>query len=275
MRALVAPASVEREECHIGRARRGAVRAMFYFPLVTASTNALRVVIADDHQLFREGLRGMLQEAGMEVVGEAADGADAVALVQELRPQVAVLDLNMPGTSGLQALRRIARSNPDIQTVVLTVSAEDGDVVEALAAGACGYLLKDTHVDRLADGIRQAAAGHMVLSRDVAKTLIARVRAEAEAQAAREDGSMASDGGSAVAVAATVAEATEEEHPPLTPREREVLGLIVEGADNVAIGRALSISPHTVKQYVTNIFEKLGVRSRVQAAVYAVRTELV
>jgi two-component system, NarL family, nitrate/nitrite response regulator NarL len=249
-------------------------RRLFYFPPVAASTNALRVVIADDHQLFREGLKGMLQDAGMEVVGEAADGADAVALVQELRPEVAVLDLSMPGTSGLQALRRIARSNPDIQTVVLTVSAEDGDVVEALAAGACGYLLKDTHVDRLADGIRQAAAGHMVLSHGVAKALIARVRAEAEAQAAREDTSVGSDGTSAAAVAAVVEEAIEE-RPPLTPREREVLGLIVEGADNVAIGLALSISPHTVKQYVTNIFEKLGVNSRVQAAVYAVRTELV
>ncbi|HEV3320612.1 MAG TPA: response regulator transcription factor [Solirubrobacteraceae bacterium] len=241
------------------------------------STDALRVVIADDHQLFREGLKGMLQDAGMEVVGEAADGADAAALVAELQPAVAVLDLNMPGTSGLQALRRIARSNPDIQTVVLTVSAEDGDVVEALAAGACGYLLKDTHVDRLADGIRQAAAGHMVVSGDVAKALIARVRAEAQGDAHAAAGASAGPGGTSAAGIAAAAAAAEEAHgerPALTPREREVLQLIVEGADNVAIGRALSISPHTVKQYVTNIFEKLGVHSRVQAAVYAVRAEL-
>lgn len=213
----------------------------------------------------------------MEVVGEAADGADAAALVAELQPAVAVLDLNMPGTSGLQALRRIARSNPDIQTVVLTVSAEDGDVVEALAAGACGYLLKDTHVDRLADGIRQAAAGHMVVSGDVAKALIARVRAEAQGDAHAAAGASAGPGGTSAAGIAAAAAAAEEAHgerPALTPREREVLQLIVEGADNVAIGRALSISPHTVKQYVTNIFEKLGVHSRVQAAVYAVRAEL-
>jgi two-component system nitrate/nitrite response regulator NarL len=247
---------------------------LLYFPPVDASTDALRVVIADDHQLFREGLKGMLQDAGMEVVGEAADGADAAALVAELQPEVAVLDLNMPGTSGLQALRRIARSNPDIQTVVLTVSAEDGDVVEALAAGACGYLLKDTHVDRLAEGIRQAAAGHLVISGDVAKALIARVRADADAQAVLVDAGVGRGGMGAVGVVAAVEEAIEE-RPALTPREREVLRLIVEGADNVAIGQALSISPHTVKQYVTNIFEKLGVRSRVQAAVYAVRTELV
>jgi DNA-binding NarL/FixJ family response regulator len=250
---------------------------LFYFPPVDVSTDALRVVIADDHQLFREGLKGMLQDAGMEVVGEAADGADAAALVAELQPAVAVLDLNMPGTSGLQALRRIARSNPDIQTVVLTVSAEDGDVVEALAAGACGYLLKDTHVDRLADGIRQAAAGHMVVSGDVAKALIARVRAEAQGDAHAAAGASAGPGGTSAAGIAAAAAAAEEAHgerPALTPREREVLQLIVEGADNVAIGRALSISPHTVKQYVTNIFEKLGVHSRVQAAVYAVRAEL-
>ena len=257
----------------MGRARR-----LLYFPPVDASINALRVVIADDHQLFREGLKGMLQDAGMEVVGEAADGADAVALVAQLQPAVAVLDLNMPGTSGMQALRRIARSNPDIQTVVLTVSAEDDDVVEALAAGACGYLLKDTHVDRLADGIRQAAAGHMVLSGEVAKALIARVRAEAhaDAQAPAAEASAAPGGASAgVGTAATTVEKAVEQRPALTPREREVLRLIVEGADNVAIGRELSISPHTVKQYVTNIFEKLGVRSRVQAAVYAVRAGLV
>jgi two-component system, NarL family, nitrate/nitrite response regulator NarL len=234
---------------------------MFYFACVDASSNGLRVVIADDHRLFREGLKGLLQEAGMEVVGEASDGAEAAALVQELKPEVAVLDLNMPGTSGLQALRRIARSDPGIQTVVLTVSSDDGDVVEALAAGACGYMLKDTNADRLADGIRQAAAGHMVLSSNVAGALMARVRTEAETAAQPPP---------ELEPAPRISE-----EPPLTPREQEVLRLIAEGADNVAIGRALSISPHTVKQYVTNIFEKLGVRSRVQAAVYAVRAGLV
>jgi two-component system nitrate/nitrite response regulator NarL len=249
---------------------------LLYFPRVDDCADALRVVIADDHQFFREGLKGMLEDAGMQVVGEAADGADAAALVQELQPEVAVLDLNMPGTSGLQALRRIARSNPDIQTVVLTVSADDGDVLEALAAGACGYLLKDTNVERLADGIRQAAAGHMVLSGNVAKALVARVRAEtqADAQALAAEASVGYDGTGAAGVAAATVVALEE-RPALTPREEEVLRLIVAGADNVAIGRELSISPHTVKQYVTNIFEKLGVHSRVQAAVYAVRAGFV
>jgi len=209
----------------------------------------------------------MLQDAGMEVVGEAFDGADAVALAQELEPEVLVLDLSMPGTSGLQALRAIAQSKLEIQTVVVTVSAEDDDVLEALAAGACGYLLKDTRADRLVDSIRQAAEGHMVLSSVVAQALMARVRADVDANAVR-----------AKAEAKVIEEedaVAADERPALTPREAEVLRLIAEGADNVAIGRELSISPHTVKQYVTNIFEKLGVRSRVQAAVYAVRAGLV
>ena len=209
----------------------------------------------------------------MTIVGEASNGDEAVALARELGPDVLVLDLNMPGVSGLQALWRIARSGPDIQMVVLTVSAEDADVLAALAAGACGYLLKDTRADRLADGIRQAAEGHMVLSNGVARALRAYVRAgveaesaDAEAEAARLEAELAGAGEDNRA---------QEPSPALTPREVEVLRLIVEGADNVAIGRELSISPHTVKQYVTNIFEKLGVRSRVQAAVYAVRTGLV
>jgi len=218
----------------------------------------VRVVIADDHRLFREGLRELLASTGIEVLGEASNGNEAVALASELAPDVVVLDLNMPGAPGLDALRAIVRTMPAVRTVILTVSAEEGDVVEALAAGACGYMLKDTRLDLLAEGIRQAAEGHMLVSGEVAQALRARVRASVDAA-----GAPAEHGG---------APAREE---LLTPREVDVLRLIAEGADNVAIGLALSISPHTVKQYVTNIFEKLGVRSRVQAAVYAVRAGLV
>jgi DNA-binding NarL/FixJ family response regulator len=238
---------------------------LHYFPPMVSKDGALRVVIADDHRLLRDGLRGTLQGAGMAVVGEASDGAEAVALARKLAPDVVVLDLKMPGVSGLEALRQIERSNPDVQAVVLTVSAADTDVLEALAAGACGYLLKDTRADRLADGIRQAAEGHMVLSGDVAQALTAYVRAGVETAVAEAES----------AAAATSQREAQRELPALTPREEEVLCLIAQGADNVAIGLELSISPHTVKQYVTNIFEKLGVRSRVQAAVYAVRAGLV
>jgi DNA-binding NarL/FixJ family response regulator len=232
---------------------------LVYFQRVTDPVKALRVVIADDHHFFREGLRGTLQDAGMEIVGEASNGAEALALARKLQPDVLVLDLNMPRTSGLVALQGLVQSDPGIQTVVLTVSTEDLDVLDALAAGACGYLLKDTRADRLAEGIRQAAEGHMVLSREVAQALTARVRAEAEANGARP---------------AATGEPAVDEASALTPRETEVLRLLAGGADNATIGRELSISPHTVKQYVANIFEKLGVGSRVQAAVYAIRAGL-
>jgi two-component system, NarL family, nitrate/nitrite response regulator NarL len=216
------------------------------------SENALRVVLADDHHFFREGLREMLATEGMVVVGEAADGAGAVALARELAPDVIVIDLDMPSASSIDALRQIVLASPDAQLVVLTVSADETDVLEALAAGACGYLLKNTRVDELVGGIRLAAGGHAVLSRDVVRALVARVRADNHAA------EQASGNGLA-----------------LTARELEVIQLITAGADNATIGRELSISKHTVKQYVTNIFEKLGVQSRVQAAVYAVRNGLV
>ena len=227
---------------------------------VSNPEEALRIVVADDHRFFRDGLRGMLEAGGMEVVGEASDGDEAVALAHRLAPDVAVLDLNMPGASGLEALRALARTCPDVQAVVLTVSNADADVLEALAAGACGYLLKDTRADALVSSIRQAAEGHMVLSGEIAQALIAHVRAGVDATAAPDPAD----------------ESQAQEHEPgLTPREAEVLRLIAEGADNTAIASALSISPHTVKQYVAHIFEKLGVRTRTEAAVEAVRMGLV
>jgi DNA-binding NarL/FixJ family response regulator len=219
---------------------------------VDPSGNPLRVLIADDHQIFRDGLRGMLESGGMEIVGEAGDGVEAVALTQALAPDVVVIDLNMPKASGLEVLRQIRVSNPEVQAVVLTVSDAEADVLDALVAGACGYLLKDTRVDLLASGIRQAAEGQMVLSRQVSRALMSQVRNGVKS--AVDSVAMSVD---------------------LTPREVQVLRLLAEGADTVAIGKDLSISPHTVKQYVANIFEKLGVRSRVQAAVYAVRAGLV
>jgi two-component system nitrate/nitrite response regulator NarL len=213
--------------------------------------NALRVVLADDHHFFSEGLRRMLAAGGVAVVGEATDGARAIRLVRELTPDVVVMDLKMPNVSGIDAIRQIAKASPDTQLVVLTVSADEADVIEALAAGACSYLLKDTHPDELVGSIRLAGGGHAVLSREVARGLVARVQLDDTAKQAASEG------------------------PELTARELEVIRLIVAGADNAAIGQELSLSRHTVKQYVTNIFEKLGVSSRVQAAVYAVRKGMV
>ena len=212
------------------------------------------MVLADDHHFFREGLRGVLIDDGLAVVGEAVNGAEAVALTRELTPDVVVIDLNMPGSRGVDAIPRIIASSPGVEVVVLTVSADDEDVLEALSAGACSYLVKDTRTDELAGCIRQAAGGQAVLSREVAQTLTSRALKNAL------------DNGAAEQTKATL--------PTLTDRETEVIRLLVAGADNATIGRELSISPHTVKQYMTNIFEKLEVNGRVQAAVYAVRAGL-
>ena len=226
-----------------------------YFPLVEPTEKTLRVVLADDHHFFREGLRGVLIGDGLAVVGEAVNGAEAVALTRELTPDVVVIDLNMPGLRGVHAIPRIIASSPGVEVVVLTVSADGEDVLEALSAGACSYLVKDTRTDELAGCIRQAAGGQAVLSREVAQTLTSRALENAL------------DNGTAEQARATL--------PTLTDRETEVIRLLVDGADNATIGRELSISPHTVKQYMTNIFEKLEVNGRVQAAVYAVRAGLV
>jgi two-component system NarL family response regulator len=219
---------------------------------MSLAPNEIRAVLADDHHFFREGLRDVLTEAGVTIVGEATEGEGAVELTRRLAPDVVVIDLHMPGGAGLDAVREIVAISEDVDVVVLTVSAEQADAIDAIGAGACAYLLKDTPVDELAASVRLAASGHAVLSRAIVRTLAERARREAQ----RPSGP-------------TVAELS------LTARELEVIRLITEGADNATIGRELSISRHTVKQYVTNILEKLGVQSRVQAAVFAVRAGLV
>jgi DNA-binding NarL/FixJ family response regulator len=225
-----------------------------YVRPVNSSGNALRVVLADDHHFFREGLRDMLESAGVSVVGEAKDGAEAVALADELKPDLIVLDLAMPDALGAEALRRIAAMGPQVRMVVLTAILEESDVLEVLAAGACGYILKSAPADELIDGIRRTAGSHVVLSQEVVRTLTRRAGHDNDAVAQAQPGA---DG------------------LVLTTREKDVLRLLVGGADNAAIGLELSISRHTVKQHVTNIFEKLGVHSRVEAAVFAVRAGLV
>ena len=211
----------------------------------------LRVVVADDHRFFREGVRGILENAGMEVVGEASDGAEAVTLTQALEPDVVVMDLNMPHLSGVEATRRILTANPAARVVVLTVSDVNTDVLDAMATGACGYLIKSDPPDALVAAVRNAMSEQAVLSRVVVERLVRGVA---------EDGRPEPPAGP---------------RPELTEREVEVLRLLAQGADNAAIGRGLFISPHTVKQYVAHIFEKLGVRTRTEAAVEAVRMGLV
>jgi DNA-binding NarL/FixJ family response regulator len=208
----------------------------------------IRVVVVDDHELFRRGLRGMLEEQGLRVIGEAANGEEALRLAGHARPDVVVMDLNLPRMSGVEAARKLAVAAPAVNVLVLTVSGDEQSVTEAIEAGARGYLLKDASIEEIAAGIRAAAAGEALVSPRIAAQLIERLRGRATAAPAR---------------------------PGLTEREVEVLRLLAEGRDNHEIADALTISPRTVKNHVASILMKLGLDNRVQAAVYAVRKGIV
>ena len=212
---------------------------------------ALRVLVVDDHRLFRGGLRDVLEESGIAIAGEADSGEEALELAPALSPDVVIMDLTLPGISGAEATRRLLAAEPQLTVLVLTVSAEGGDIDEALAAGARGYLLKDATARELVAGVRAAAAGEAPLSPPVAARLVASMR---DARRARDAAGDPAD---------------------LSERELQVLRLISEGRDNTQIARALYISPETVKDHVSHILVKLGVENRIQAAVYAVRTDLV
>jgi two-component system, NarL family, response regulator LiaR len=205
-------------------------------------------LVVDDHDLFRRGLCALLDEMGANLVGEAADGERAVALVGELAPDVVLMDLNMPALGGVEATREIVRIAPLTSVVVLTVSDREDDVMDAIAAGACGYLLKDATVTDVLRAIDAAAAGESLVSPYVAATLLRRVRA----------GSSHLTGGTALEAA-------------LSAREVDVLKLVAGGKDNAAIARELCISSKTVKNHVSSILLKLQLENRIQAAVYAVR----
>jgi DNA-binding NarL/FixJ family response regulator len=215
-----------------------------------APSNSVTVLLVDDHRLFREGLRDLLLERGFDVVGEAANAERAVSMAAAKRPMVALMDIDMPGGSGIDASRQLAKRCPDTQVVMLTVSPDEADVIESVQAGACGYLLKDASIEEIAAGVRAAAEGEPLLSPRITADLLARVR---EAPAPR---------------------AVPGEQR-LSPRELDVLRLIAEGKGNPAIANELGISEQTVKTHVSSLLEKLGVKNRIQAAVYAVRKGLI
>jgi DNA-binding NarL/FixJ family response regulator len=212
----------------------------------------LRVLLVDDHDLFRTGLRNLLDEqGGIHVIGEGANGSEAVRLVRELAPDVVVMDLNMPAMSGVEATRHITALSPLTRVIVLTISDEDGDVMDAIVAGACGYLLKDASITEVVTGIRAAAVGTSLISPTIASKVLQRVRAST--------------------ADTEMAEAIRTE---LSDRELQVLKLIANGKDNAEIAGELVISPKTVKNHISNILMKLQIQNRIQAAVYAVRSGL-
>jgi DNA-binding NarL/FixJ family response regulator len=219
---------------------------------VEKTLDELRVLLVDDHDLFRSGLVNLLSEHGLHVVGEAENGDVALRLVRELAPDVVIMDLNMPGPSGVDVIRQMTSIAPLTRVVVLTISADDSDVINAVMGGACGYLLKDSSVDQLIAGIRSAAAGESLISPQIAAKMLQMLRAQR----------------SSVDAAETI-------RAELSEREIEVLKLIASGNDNAEIARALFISPKTVKNHISNILMKLQMENRIQAAVYAVRSGIV
>lgn len=208
--------------------------------------------MVDDHDLFRRGVRSLLCDNGVDVVAEAANGTDAVRLATELSPDVVVMDLNLPGMSGLEATWRLADAAPSTRVLVLTVSADDADVSEAVLAGASGYLLKDAPDAAIVHGVQSAAAGESLISPRVATKLLEQLR----------DGATRRDAG-------------DDDQPKLSPRELAVLKLVAEGKGNADIARELFVSPQTVRIHVSNILAKLQIQNRTQAAVYAVRRGIV
>ena len=206
----------------------------------------------DDHDLFRTGLRNLLEEQGVQVVGECENGTDALRAVREVAPDVVVMDLNMPGISGVEATRQISMVAPLTRVLVLTISDQDSDVMDAILAGACGYLLKDSSIQDLMAGIRAASLGESLISPNIAAKVLQRIRATS-----------------------TQPEIASQIRAELSDREIEVLKLIANGKDNAVIAGELHISPKTVKNHISNILMKLQIDNRIQAAVYAVRSGIV
>ena len=207
---------------------------------------SIRILIADDHSIVRQGLRMYMGlDPEIEIVGEACNGAEALELTHQLHPDVVLMDLLMPVMDGIAATAAIRRELPDTEVVALTSVLEDTSVVEAVRAGAIGYLLKDTEAHELLRAIKAAAAGQVQLAPSAAARLMCEVRTP------------------------------EKSREALTDRETDVLRLLAKGRSNKEIAQHLNIGEQTVKTHVSHVLNKLGVPSRTQAALYAIRTGLV
>lgn len=210
----------------------------------------MRVIIIDDHALFRAGLKGLLEQRNIEVVGEAANGSEGIEFIKQLVPDIILLDMRMPDMSGLDVLKNLREDNITIPVVILTTSNEESDLNKALRSGAQGYLLKDMEPDELVGALRDIQKGKNVVAQDLTDALARMVQGD------------------------TPAEDDKGPFSALTPREREILCLLAEGQSNKLIARNLGISDGTVKLHVKAILRKLGIHSRVEAAVIAVEQGL-
>jgi DNA-binding NarL/FixJ family response regulator len=215
------------------------------------AARAITVLVVDDHDGFRTGLKSLLIDQGFDVVGDAADGEKALELVESLAPQVVLMDLQLPRISGVEATRRIAASSPTTAVLMLTVSAKEGDVVEALVGGASGYLVKGTSPETLTAGIYAAARGESLMSAEVAASVFARLR-NGDLSPSADDVPISF----------------------LSAREIEILRLLATGKHNDEIAQDLVISPFTVRNHVSALLRKLHLHNRTQAAAYAIRQGL-
>ncbi|MFN7087585.1 MAG: response regulator [Burkholderiales bacterium] len=209
----------------------------------------LRIFLIDDHNLFRSGVKALLvRQPDFEVVGEAADGLEGLKRAREIRPDVVLLDLHMPGISGREAVKMLVEELPQARVLMLTVSEDAEDLLDTLRSGAHGYLLKNIDAEYLVDAIRRAARGEAVMSPQMTSKLVQGLRT----------------GGAEVVLPEG------DDKVRISPREREVLALLARGASNKEMARELDLAESTVKIHVQNILRKLNLSSRVQAAVYAV-----
>jgi two-component system NarL family response regulator len=215
--------------------------------------DAIRVVVCDDHALFRRGLMMVLEdEPDLEVLAEAADGTEAVDTCIDLAPDVILMDVRMPGLSGIAATQAIRESMPTAKVIMLTVSDDEEDLFGSIRAGAAGYLLKEISIEEVADAVRAVMRGESLISPSMASKLLAEFAVLSRADGQSRDASA----------------------PRLTERELEVLSRVAEGMSNREIAEVLEISENTVKNHVRNILEKLHLHSRMEAVIYAVKANL-
>ncbi len=214
------------------------------------SDNNIRVIIADDHPMVREGLQSMLTAKGIDVVGEASTGREAIDLVKQCNPSVVLMDVRMPDLDGLEATRQLHHEHPDLPVIIVTTYENPSYMAKAVSAGAAGYILKGTSRDELLQAVRAVAEGGMLWDRGLMQQVVQKTVQDIPATAPQEE---------------------EQLVEPLTAREREILALIAQGMNNREIAEALSVTVSTVKTHIEHILAKLQATDRVQAAVWAVR----